>query len=338
MSEIRFDPLTGRPVVVAENRLARPNEHAGTAAVPAVPADCPFCEGHEDRTPPELFAVRPAGAPPNGPGWTVRVIPNKFPSLSSDPAPAPGSGGGEFRSEPGFGYHEVLIEAPHHAPLFPDLPLAARRTVLRTARDRVAALAARARVRNVLLFENAGPESGGTLWHPHAQIVGTSVDLPRPTEELAAVRARSAQRRETCPIETIVAAERAAGTRWIGERDGLVAYAPYASELPFEVRLSPERHEASFAETTDAEVDALADLLPAVLRGIAREVPGASYNWFVSSPSDAHPDRARHHWQLTVAPRLVRPDGFELGGGMAVNPILPERAAERLRPHLVAPG
>ncbi len=327
MSELRFDPLTHRPVIIAESRSARPNEHAGGRGAGMDPADCPFCEGHEDRTPPEVAALRSGSRSANGPGWTVRVIPNKFPSLSAGPHEASAVATPGFRAEPGFGYHEVVIESPRHAPLFPDLEAEQCRAAIRVARDRVRALADRDRIRHVLLFENAGPESGGTLWHPHAQLVASAVDGPRTAEELFALR----EHRSGCAIEAILDAERAAGTRVLGEHGGLTAIAPFASEYPFEVRLVPRRHVGSFGEASDAEADAVADLLSTILRGLSAEVPGASYNWFVASLSPAHPSRGAYHWQISVVPRLVRPDGFELGTGIAVNPVAPESAAARLR-------
>ena len=70
MAELRRDPLTGRSVILATSRAERPHDVVVPAAAPnpSVPAvddvvaDCPFCPGHEDRTPPEVARVGP-GAP-----------------------------------------------------------------------------------------------------------------------------------------------------------------------------------------------------------------------------------------------------------------------------------
>jgi len=82
MPELRVDPLTGDKVIVAAERASRPG--GGFRAEPAPPADPetdPFVEGHEDRTPPEVYALRPDGGAPDTPGWTVRAFPNKYPAL-----------------------------------------------------------------------------------------------------------------------------------------------------------------------------------------------------------------------------------------------------------------
>ena len=86
------------------------------APAPALdPETDPFAEGHEDRTPPELYAVRPNGGGPDTPGWSVRVVPNLYPALSPesprapprDAKPRPVLG----RRRP-IGAHEVIVNAP----------------------------------------------------------------------------------------------------------------------------------------------------------------------------------------------------------------------------------
>src|SRR2546426_2495535 len=76
------------------------------------PEKCPFCYGHEHMTPPEVLAYRKDGVP-NGPGWWIRCVPNKYPALQVE---------GEvhrhvsqlFHSVNGVGAHEVIVETPEH--------------------------------------------------------------------------------------------------------------------------------------------------------------------------------------------------------------------------------
>ena len=42
---------------------------------------CPFCAGNESKTPTEVLSYRPNGGSRDAEGWTVRVVPNKFPTL-----------------------------------------------------------------------------------------------------------------------------------------------------------------------------------------------------------------------------------------------------------------
>ena len=129
MGELRIDPLSGLRVIVAGERGARPGAWAEVEGRPPIdPASDPFAEGHEDRTPPELFALRPEGGAPDTPGWRVRVVPNLYPALSEGEADAGAdplsSGRGEpelFTALPARGGHEVIVNAPQPVPSLLDL-------------------------------------------------------------------------------------------------------------------------------------------------------------------------------------------------------------------------
>jgi len=81
MPELRKDPITGRWVIISTERRKRPNAFRSDSAVLVEDAVCPFCEGNEEYTPREVLSYRRNGGIANGPGWDVRVVPNKFPAL-----------------------------------------------------------------------------------------------------------------------------------------------------------------------------------------------------------------------------------------------------------------
>src|SRR4051795_12797497 len=83
--QLRRDPVVDRWVLIAPERAAKPTE---LEAPPHLTHHdtCPFCEGREAETPPEVFAARAPGSPPNGPGWRVRVIGNRYPAVRPDAA------------------------------------------------------------------------------------------------------------------------------------------------------------------------------------------------------------------------------------------------------------
>src|SRR4051812_9395442 len=112
MSELRQDPSTHAWVIIATHRAKRPQEFRVPRATtpPAVSTDnCVFCPGNESRTPPELWRIAD-----DGNSWAVRVIPNKYAALSPDGANGPMDQVTMFRRMRGFGYHEVIVETPHH--------------------------------------------------------------------------------------------------------------------------------------------------------------------------------------------------------------------------------
>lgn len=338
MSEYRADPVTGHWRVVAEGRLARPNEYIAEEPRPPPDEQCPFCEGNEDRTPPEVDAVRPGNGPANGSGWTVRVIPNRYPTVSFEPIDPIEEIPHSLVRRPGTGVHEVIIESPRHAPALPYLPADHLREVFRMFRKRVRAASVRPSAGAVVLFENWGPESGGTLWHPHAQLVASDVPLPRIEEELGAFRRHAGTAGSGCLLEAVVAVETAEATRLVASDALFDVVAPFGSEHPYELWIVPHRHTPSFADANDSEVDRLGALLPSLLRALVTIRPRLSYNWFVHGVRADRTGTGDFHWHVEVAPRLVRPDGFELAAGTAVNPVSPESAAAAVRSALAEDG
>ena len=81
MPELRREPVSGRWVIVSTERATRPTDFKTQSQI--IKSNfCPFCEGNEDKTPPEILAYRDNGANANAGGWRVRVVPNKFPSVA----------------------------------------------------------------------------------------------------------------------------------------------------------------------------------------------------------------------------------------------------------------
>ena len=184
MPELRQDPISGRWVIFSPARSARPHDfepalarHIGTV--------CPFCEGHEQLSSAEVYALRPGGSPANQPGWQVRVVPNRFPALEVDSGeidPAAGEPG--YTTLPGWGIHEVIVESPRHLTTTTELSAAELTDVLAVYRQRLASLAAIERVRYGLVFKNVGLAAGASLEHLHSQLLGTPIVPSAVVEEL----------------------------------------------------------------------------------------------------------------------------------------------------------
>ncbi|MFH1228216.1 MAG: galactose-1-phosphate uridylyltransferase, partial [Planctomycetota bacterium] len=122
MSELRKDPILSRWVIVASERAKRPVDFKpDPVAPPKSTASCPFCEGNEKITPPEIYAIRKPFSAPNDKDWLVRVVPNKFPALAIE-GNIDKRGKGLYDYMRGIGAHEVIIETPQHTASFTPLP------------------------------------------------------------------------------------------------------------------------------------------------------------------------------------------------------------------------
>jgi UDPglucose--hexose-1-phosphate uridylyltransferase len=337
-SELRRDPSGGHWVIIAPERAKRPDEfkrrpvrRAGRSA-----ASCPFCQGREDRTPPEVAAFRAPGSVPDGPGWRVRVVPNKYPALNRGGGCLDIRTNGIFQALDGVGIHEVVIETPDHGTDFSLLSPVAAAEVVRTWRDRVRVLEAEPSCAYVQLFKNYGREAGASLGHPHSQIVALPVVPTRVREEIdAAVRFRVAN--GECLHCRVIAEEIAAGIRLILADADHVVTAPFASRFPYEMHIHPVRHAARFSSIGDREIKILAALLRNVLGRLRRSLDDPPFNLLLhqSPPAlkpgiSAEEESLAYHWHFEILPVLTRVAGFEWGTGIHINPVPPETAAALL--------
>ncbi len=329
MPEYRQDPLSRRWVIVGSDRGSRPNEFIEDP-VRRQPGPCPFCPGHETETPPAVAEYRDGASR----GWLVRVVPNKFPAVTTDEAACPKClplGSDLAESEiPGFGRHEVIIESPRHVASLSELTPAEAEQVLLTYRDRMLALKVEGRYRYVQIFKNVGPGAGASLEHVHSQLVA----LPGVPEiiatELSSCRDHFAQHGRPL-VSDLIAAELAAGERIVAVASHFLAFCPRAARFPYETWVLPRRALPSFEAAQTGELSELSGLLQDVIGRIERAANFPAYNVVLHSQPFDTPADDHYHWHIEIIPRLTKVAGFEWGTGCFINPLPPETAAAQLR-------
>jgi UDPglucose--hexose-1-phosphate uridylyltransferase len=301
--ELRRNPVNGRLSIIAPARASRPHGEPGARPVktPAPPApDCPFCEGNEALTPPEVDALRPGGGAADTPGWTVRVVPNKYPALP--------------------GRHEVIVHSPRHDAELEDLSDDELMDALEMWRRRIAWQLADGAAAATLIV-NRGAAAGASQAHPHAQLFATPVVPPLLLDELAEFE-RYRNRYGGC---VLCAELEGAGERLVQD-DEVAAWVPAALRYSHELWLAPREHQADVRE---ADLRPLARTLRPALVALDEATGGAPLNfWLHTAPADV---RGTFHWHLELAPRLSTLAGFELGTDIALVAADPQRDAARLR-------
>jgi len=287
--DLRRNPLSGEAVLIVPGRAGRPGAVGRTTRV-ADAATCPFCEGHESLTPPEVEAIGRASGPPDSPGWAVRVVPNKYPAF------------------PG---HEVVVHGPAHVLSVADVDPRVWELVLEAWAHRRAAHEASGS-RCVLLVVNEGPAAGASLDHSHSQVVPFADVPPVVAREQSAFGDAGA-----CPLCDLPDDP-------IDERDELVTFAPAWSRVPYETWIAPRAHEPR--SPLDAAVArALRDAVSR-LRGLLGEE--LAWNAFLHErPASSD---GSFHWHIEVVPRLTVQASIEMGAGIWVNVVDPARAAGEL--------
>ena len=324
MSELRKDPIVERWVIIAAERGHRPSDFKAPPEPPQS-GGCPFCEGNEAMTPPEIYAVRD-GTAPNTPGWQVRVVPNKFPALAIE-GELTRSGFGRLDRMTGVGAHEVIIESPNH---FDDIPAMSSdhvALILDTYARRTKDLRRDERFRHTIVFRNYKGEAGASLTHPHSQLIALPF-IPELTRQKLNSAREYYHRKERCIFCDLLEQEMSMPEqeRVIYCNDCFVILSPFAARFPFSVEIYPLKHSHDFVEMDAATQLALAD--PAYNMTL-QTAPN-------TTPRPGHPDywssiAYDYHWHLEIFPRLTKVAGFEWGTGCYINPVAPEAAARYLR-------
>jgi UDPglucose--hexose-1-phosphate uridylyltransferase len=280
-------------------------------------------------TPKELLVYGRNGGPPNGPGWTLRVVPNQFPALRVEGG-LDRQGEGLFDKMNGIGAHEVIIESPRHEDSLASMDPQAVEQVLWACRERVLDLRRDRRFRYVIIFKNHGAAAGASLEHPHTQLIALPI-VPREVRDEVDGSRLHYQTKERCVFCDIIRQEAADGRRVIAENADQVAMAPYAPRFPFETWILPKRHQAVFEEAPRQEYASLARLLGDILRRMDKALRMPPYNLLIHSAPVVEPAGEYYHWHVEIIPKLTKVAGFEWATGFYLNPTSPEEAAQVLR-------
>jgi UDPglucose--hexose-1-phosphate uridylyltransferase len=346
MPEIRIDPLSGRRTIVAGERSRRPggaptlSERERTVE-PIDPERDPFADGHEDRTPPELYAVRPGGGVADSRGWTVRVVPNLYPALAlpvDEPGPVAGGGSATdtttregprvaalaelFTSLPATGAHEVIVNGPQPVLSLAELPVEQVAAAMDVWRER---MRVHERCACVQLIVNERRQAGASLPHTHAQLYGLDFVPAAVARERERAGAYATRTMGQSLLGDVVAEEVRLRERIVAIDEDAVLLAPFASRLPFQLMLAPRRPVPRFEQDGPTGAALLHDGLRRLARHLGASPP---LNMWVRTA----PRGAEHFcWRIDVLPRLTHLAGLELSTDVNLNIVAPEHAAALLR-------
>ncbi len=328
MSELRQNIATREWVIIASERARRPNAFTETrtqpltAGRPSRDPHCPFCVGNEEL---DLEVARYPAADP----WQIRIVRNKFPALIDQGLVTRHFDGVE-RSLSGYGYHEVLVEHPHHNTTLGLMSQAEVHAVLATYLSRGRAISTDPRIEQIVIFKNHGERAGASLQHPHSQIMALPIvpgDIRHRIEEARRFFDDTGQ----CVFCAMLADELARNERIVYANDYFAAFVLYAASSPFHLWIVPRQHRASFFHIDDNELDGLADVVREVFRRLYLRLNDPDFNLVLRSTPVKEPENGYFHWYLAVVPRLSYMAGFEMGSGIFINPSIPEACAAFLR-------
>ena len=320
MTELRFDPLSGRWVAFSPGRADRPDGFLLRTPEPTTEtAPCPFCPENFDGE--ELL-----GELDNlGGTWTTRLVANRYPAFHGEDPFVMVNRGPVFTEATAGGTHEVLIFTPdHHRSLaeLDDLEVGDLMTLLRR---RLVEHATMKNLRYTQVIVNYGREAGASLEHPHGQLLGISF-VPR---DLAEEQARFSRFVAGCLLCTAIEAEETSGRRTVASTEHALVVAPYWSSVPYEMLVLPRRHATHVHTEPDEGLAGVGRAIRDALQALRATIGDVAYNVVLHAAPYHHGEP--FHWHVHLWPKATTRAGFEMGTGVSINVVLPERAAEALR-------
>ena len=328
MSQLRRDPVTGRWIIVDVTDPKRPEDFDLKPQVKKG-GGCPFCAGKEAMTPPEVEAVRKDNSRPDTPGWSVRVVPNKFPALTVE-GELDKQGMGLYDMSNGVGAHEVIIETPDHYRDMADLTRNEIKEIIFKYRSRSLDLEKDPRFTYILIFKNHGEAAGASLEHTHTQLVALPIIPKRVKEELKGAYNYFGYR-ERCVFCDMIAQERHDKIRVVCENEYFITFCPFVPRFAFETWIVPKTHDQNFKSIDDKRADYMAAILKDTLMRLKKALKDPPYNFIIHTAPVRDGINEEFHWHLEIMPKLSQVAGFEWGSGFYINPTSPELAAKYLR-------
>lgn len=335
--EFRQDPTSGRWVIISPQRAERPQEF-DVRRKRLVHGPCPFCPGNEHLTPTETFAKYATGGNGNQ-EWRVRIVPNKYPAVIPGQSGTPEqraqtltagpSDAGQLYSLPAWGIHEVIVETPRHIQSLSQFEASEFADFMETLQGRLKSLRKDPHLEYALVFKNVGAAAGASIEHTHSQLIATPLVPGAVATELERSQAFHVAHGQ-CLFCWLLEQELSEEVRLVAATEQFVAFCPFASRFPLEVWVAPRDHQIHLEGLPAERFMAFGEVLRTVIRRLESTVPDVGYN-LVFHDAPLRGEWNFYHWHVEILPSTGRPAGFEWGGGIHINPVYPEQAAQTLR-------
>lgn len=318
--------MTGRWVVIAGERAQRPSDFLPRRLPveddPLRP--CPFCPGRGGGLPPVVEKIDTAG------NWEVRVVPNLYPAFSGNEPMVVTHLGPVFTQAPASGVHDVVVLARDHNVSWADIGPDHSALIMSAIQERMREHSAIPGLRYSQAVVNSGREAGASIEHPHGQLLS----MPFIPGEAANELAGFARFQGNCLLCAVMEAEAEATHRIVYADDRVVMICPFWSGTPYEMLIVPRAHEIHLHDAADDDLAAMGRTVQVALSSLRSRLGDVAYNlMFHSAPFRT---KADFHWHVHVVPKISTRGGFEMGSGVLINVVPPERAADDLRAEVAA--
>jgi UDPglucose--hexose-1-phosphate uridylyltransferase len=266
----------------------------------------------------------------DGDDWQVRVLPNIYPAFSGNEPMVVSHLGPVYTQAPASGAHEVVVLSANHDSSWADLSPSHARLVMTALKDRMAEHAATPGLRYSQAVVNSGREAGASVEHPHGQLLS----MPFIPGEAANELAGFARFQGNCLLCAVIEAELEAEYRIVFQDDHVLVICPFWGGTPYEMLIIPKVHETHLHDALDEDLAAVGVSVAMSLDALRTSIGDVAYNvMFHSAPYRARSD---FHWHAHLMPKISTRGGFEMGSGVLINVVAPEKGAEDLRSAVAA--
>ncbi|HEB01392.1 MAG TPA: DUF4921 family protein [Candidatus Portnoybacteria bacterium] len=335
ISEVRQDLVSGTWVVIATGRARRPEDYKKQKRekFEAPTTNCPFCYPEKTGQREDVliyYKKTPAKTKKSQAKreWSLRVFPNKYPAFVPLETLEKREEG-PFHLMDGVGFHEVIVTRDHRRQIA-EFSTEEIVQVIDAYQSRYLALMNRKFIDNISIFHNHGREAGASIVHPHSQLIALPVVDPDVHRSLEGSE-NYFRANKRCVHCTMIEWEMESKKRIVFENSDFVVFCPFVSRTAFEIRIYPKDHKSYFERITEREKSELAEAFQMALNKIYKGLDDPAYNFFLhTAPCDGKA-YDQYHWHFEIFPKTAIWAGFELGTGIEISTIEPEKAAEFLR-------
>ncbi len=332
-SELRFDLVSKDWVLIAAERGQRPGAFKikKRKKIKAPKSTCPFCHIETQKKPTLIFSHgKEIPITENIPkNWTTIVIPNKYPAVFPYPELKEQIQGKLYKKILAAGFHEVVVTRDHEKQIA-QFNSVQTKELMDVYQERYLSLMKEKFVNYISIFHNHGLEAGGSIAHPHSQIITTPLidsDLKK-----ALLNSRKYFRKhKKCIYCLMNKKEIKLKKRIVFENSDFLAVCPFVSKVNFEVIISPKKHLCCFEKITEKQKERLAEAFQITLKKLYKGLNNPAYNFYLHTVPCDGKNYNYYHWHWTILPKTSIWAGFEIGTKMEILTIKPEKAAEYLK-------
>lgn len=262
----------------------------------------------------------------------IYIIPNKYPAFVEDPKQSSTRSyyieDDFYRARASVGGHDVVVVKDHDSDL-PRFSKAIWEEMLASFQKRYQYFHEKCNASYTMPIYNHGVQSGASIEHPHAQIFASNIIPNLITRELHHSE-KYFEHNGVCVFCDLITHEKKEKIRILYENNKFIAFCFYAARFPFETWILPKDHSSQFENISQKDISYLAKCLMDIFSKLDKTLNDPPLNFFIHSLPHTIEQADYYHWHLEIAPRIQGYGGYELGSGIIIDVVSPERAAQYL--------